>query len=210
MGTRGAIGFIIDEKHRIVYNHFDSYPEGIGQYVLDYLNSIEDFENLIEQVRKIETIDTKIPPTEKQKAQCSNAGTINLNVSRQSMDDWYCLLREAQGELQKYIEVGMMPDNSNFLLDSLFCEWAYIVNLDEMTFEIYQGFNTDPNALGRYAKLRVVDDSSNDEYYGVKLICELDLFDLPKSIGSGWDEETDEDFFEIKFDQKWKNIKIGI
>ncbi len=59
MGTRGAVGFVLDEKEKITYNHFDSYPSGLGCDVLNYLNSIKDFNKLNEHVRNIRLIDEK-------------------------------------------------------------------------------------------------------------------------------------------------------
>ena len=59
----------------------------------------------------------------------------------------------------------------------MFCEFAYIINLDTNKLEFYEGFNLNPDAPGRYAKYTLY---KNDEkiYYGVKLIKEIDLNDL--------------------------------
>ena len=32
MGTRGAYGFRINDKDKVTYNHFDSYPDGFGKH----------------------------------------------------------------------------------------------------------------------------------------------------------------------------------
>lgn len=37
MGTRGFVGFVIDGQEKIGYNHFDSYPDGLGVDVLSWL-----------------------------------------------------------------------------------------------------------------------------------------------------------------------------
>ena len=68
-------------------------------------------------------------------------------------------------------------DEHRFLLDSLFCEFAYIINLDTNKLEYYEGFNLDPNAPGRYAKYTFYKNDEN-VYYGVALIKEFDLIDL--------------------------------
>lgn len=37
MGTRGTWGFVADGDEKLTYNHFDSYPDGLGVDVLDAL-----------------------------------------------------------------------------------------------------------------------------------------------------------------------------
>lgn len=69
--------------------------------------------------------------------------------------------------------------NNNFLKDSLFCEYAYIINLDNNTFEFYVGFNKNPNAKGRYAKYKI-DNLIGEKYYGVKLKKVIPLNDIIK------------------------------
>ena len=74
-------------------------------------------------------------------------------------------------------------DSNDFLIDSLFCEYAYIINLDKNVLEFYRGFNKDKNAKGRYASLiskwNASDPNMNGEdYYGVKLVQEIPLQDI--------------------------------
>lgn len=74
----------------------------------------------------------------------------------------------------------IIEDDTGFLADSLFCEWAYIINLDSDKLEIYKGFNKDPQAKGRYAHL-YDEDGVNNGYYGVALVLELP-FDKLKAL----------------------------
>lgn len=39
--------------------------------------------------------------------------------------------------------IGLV-NSEEFAADSLFCEWAYVIDLDKNTFEVYQGFNKKP------------------------------------------------------------------
>ena len=64
----------------------------------------------------------------------------------------------------------------DFLYDSLFCEYAYIINLDECVLEFYKGFNKNPKANGRYANNTIYRDENS--YYGVALIDTIPLKDL--------------------------------
>jgi len=61
----------------------------------------------------------------------------------------------------------------DFMADSVFCEYAYILNLDTEELEFYRGRNTNPHAAGRYAaKGRWSPPSPmvGVSYYGVRLV----------------------------------------
>ena len=192
MGTRGAIGFRLDGQDKVTYNHFDSYPSGVGAELLAELCGIKDWEKVKEAVRKITFIDQTVPPTDEQIEIC--AEFTDLGVSDQSTSDWYCLLRNAQGSLAPYLtgKLPFMSDNHTFLLDSVFCEYAYIVNLDDMTLEFYKGFNQDSTAAGRYAPQNHPQRNGEpSEYFGVVLLEAMPLTDLPKTKrGKGFINKT--------------------
>jgi hypothetical protein len=133
MGTRGAYGFRLDGVDKISYCQFDMYPSGVGSQVLKFLAKTKPAE--VKKIAKgIILVDPKSKPTPEQIEAC--ASTTNLQVSNQSTSDWYCLLREAQGNLEAHKKVPYMRDAHDFLGESLFCEWAYIVNLDTGKLEI--------------------------------------------------------------------------
>lgn len=186
MGTRGAFGFRLNGEDKITYNHFDSYPDSLGCGVVDFARTaVQDLPGLKAKVAALRLVDSKTPPTDADIEACQKAGTVDLGVSNQSTSDWYCLLRHAQGELEKYLEVGLMVDNQDFMADSLFCEYAYVINLDDETLEFYRGFNKGGDQPGRYAKL--MRDSSNAAlqrmeldrvYFGVVLALTIPLAEL--------------------------------
>ena len=187
MGTRGAIGFRVDGVDKIVYNHFDSYPEGLGADLIAQLCGKKDWGKVKEAVRKITFIDPDVPPTPEQIEKF--APYTDLSVGNQSPDDWYCLLRRAQGTIEPYLtgDIDVMSDAHGFLLDSLFCEYAYIINLDDMTLEFYRGFNEEAGGAGRYACQKEPPRKRHDgtvyesSYYGVVLKEAMPLADLPKT-----------------------------
>ena len=143
MSTRGAVGLIFNNEEKIGYNHFDSYPEGLGNEILTFLKgkTIDELKSIFSNITLVKNSDN---------------------------DVW---------NWQKHTFNTEFLDESRFLIDSLFCEFAYIINLDTNKLEYYEGFNLDPNAPGRYAKNNI---KKNDEkiYYGVALIKEFDLIDL--------------------------------
>lgn len=175
MGTRGAWGFRFKDKDKLTYNHWDSYPDGLG---VDVITAIKDHndERLAGTAMRLIVIDGETPPTEKE--QHRYASVADLNVSDQSLTDWYCLLRHGQGDVDAYVNgaYNHMYSGNDFVYDSLWCEWAYIINMDTRQLEVYKGFNTDGNAPGRYAAVLSDKPFERDhEYHGVALLIELPL-----------------------------------
>lgn len=173
MSTRGAFGYILGGTEKVAYNHCDSYPQGLGMQMLEYLAaySLEEISRVAEG---IVLVGEDGSPTPDQAGECEEAGTINTSVGRRNRKDWYCLLREAQGDPAIYhrSKLKYMLDAGDFLHDSLSCEWAYIINLDTNMFEVYRGINRNPLAAGRYAKYTV---DSRKRYYGVALAREYPI-----------------------------------
>jgi len=198
MGTRGAIGFRQNGKDKVTYNHFGSYPDGLGINVLEFARSrSEELSTLKHQVFQLIMVTQDDIPTSEQIEICKQSNVINLDVSEQSEQDFYCLLREAQGNLGAYLELGFMIDSKEFLKDFLFCEWAYIINLDDETLEVYTGFNHNKDADGRYAhfyeeRQKEYQDES-EYYYGVVLMKTYKLSELPNNDEFLKDLELEED-----------------
>ena len=185
MGTRGTCGYFLNGEEKVTYNHFDSYPEELGVHVLGVIRDT-DMGELRQKVEAIRLVSKGSKPTPDEIKKCQDANLVDTGVSRQNLEDWYCLLRAAQGDLMAYCEVGLMIDGKSFLGDSVFCEWAYIINFDTNMLEVYKGFNQDKNAGGRYAK--IPPEKITDTYWGVGLIDEIS-FDEAKNM-------SDEEFLD--------------
>lgn len=185
MGTRGAIGFIVNGEEKVSYNHMDSYPSYLGKELLKDLTTISDLNILHKNVRRISMVDAcdvpKLSPEE-----IANLKDFT-NTSVGQGDDWYSILRESQGSIQPYCRqenpLRYMTDAKGFLYDSLFCEFAYIVNLDTNMVEFYRGFNHHLDAPGRYAcppalKAEFNTVAANEpsrDYHGVALVGEAPI-----------------------------------
>ena len=173
MSTRGTIGFRLDGKDKLMYNHSDSYPECLGISILEECRTLlTDKEEVKQIVKSIELVENDSTPTVEQIK--SNRGFTDVSVGTQSVKDWYCLLRDTQGTIQPYImgQTKHMLNGNNFIKDSLFCEWGYIINLDTNQLEVWQGFQKVDNT-DRYG------GTSESQYYACKLIKEYDLDKLP-------------------------------
>ena len=54
----------------------------------------------------------------------------------------------------------------DFVADSLFCEYAYVIDLDKEVLEVYKGFNTKKlPKRERFANMKVGKKSSSGEQY---------------------------------------------
>ena len=142
MGTRGAFGVRVNGVDKVGYNQFDSYPSGRGVEVLKFVRGMVDKNvsptlelDYKTKATALVVVDDDKKPTKAQRTALKKWS--NLEVSEQKLTDWYCLLHSTHGDIAKTLESGYIVDHLSFLTDSLFCEWAYIINFDERTLEVY-------------------------------------------------------------------------
>jgi len=185
MGTRGLYGIRKDKRDYLTYNHYDSYPSVLGLQWLRFAHTalvaskftLDDFVSRIVLVKEEDT------PNKEQIALCRKLELSDLSVSERNENDWYCLLRNLQGNTDKYIELMAHPDvpifmidNHEFIRDSMYCEHAYIINLDTDMFEYWRGFQKEPDKDNRYGT-----KGDRYGYYPCKLKTEIPL-DLIASL----------------------------
>lgn len=178
MGTRGIFGVHVGGVDKLIYNHFDSYPSGLGNDIVNQYKKLLETKTPNEIKHLAEVLGPINPdkkPTKKQKNLLQKY--CNTSVSNQDDDDWYCLMRDLQGDVAEVLTLGLYLPNNDFILDSLFCEWAYILNFDTNKLEVYKGFQREPHQAGRYCK-----EAKQDKYYPCALIAEYDLDQLPEDL----------------------------
>ena len=179
MSTRGLYGIRKDDVDKCTYNHSDSYPSWLGRKVLEFCsnNTIED---LVRFFNRIELVNEDGKPTHEQIEKCVEAGYYNGMVSNKSTEDWYCLLRNLQGNFSEYQKLInndeeitiFMTDGISFIKDSLFCEYAYIINLDDEVLEFYEGYQEEAQRGNRYG------ETEEDGYYPCKLVFTIPLDEI--------------------------------
>ncbi|PMD35594.1 hypothetical protein L207DRAFT_570096 [Hyaloscypha variabilis F] len=144
MGTRGLLGLIIKAQRHGFYNHFDSYPSGLGNAIVKFLQGLsnEDCAKMKNLVEEITWVNEDSLPTPELQKKYSEAGFSNLQVSNQTLEDWYCLLHKLQnGKVLLAIQNGQvkhLTDKVDFLKDGLFCEWAYFIDFEIQKLEIWK------------------------------------------------------------------------
>lgn len=170
MGTRGCYGLRMNGIDKLTYNHHDSYPDWLGSNMVEFIQSttIEEMKDIFEKIVLVQ--EGADMPSDSELVEWKLTGLVGSEKF-----DWYSFLREYQGDLSYYKEkrAKYMIDNNNFIKQSLFCEWAYIVNLDEEVLEVYKGFQESPSN-SRYG-----DKKTDNSYYPCKLIATYPLLNIP-------------------------------
>lgn len=123
MSTRGCFGYYKDGISKLCFNHWDSYPKGLGQSFVDSLVA-EGIDSFVE------------------------------SFSFKEEDD-----------------------ATEFIKDSLYCEWAYVANVDSGKLEIYKGFQK-KRAENRYQPPK----PRHSGYWGPKLIAEIPFESLAEGF----------------------------
>jgi hypothetical protein len=186
MSTRGIVGVRVDGQDKLAYNHSDSYPEGLGDDVVKALRVMlakKGLAKIKELARAVRLVDEqKDKPTPSDIARFREF--CNTGVGGQTETDWYCLLRDLQGDIEATLNAGVMLDAREFIKDSLFCEWAYVINLDDEVLEVYMGFQRKP-PVGRYAAERAKKEGGEyEEYYPCTLVASFPFAKLPRKVSA--------------------------
>lgn len=196
MGTRNLTMVISNGETKVAqYGQWDGYPEGQGVTTLNFLisNDLKKFKEKLNSVKFI--TPTKEKEIEKwMESIGAKNGWLDGSQADQYKQKYPLLSRDNGADILNLImeseqEINWVNDSSDFAADSLFCEWAYLIDLDKNVFEVYEGFNTTPLTIeDRFYPLMVEADKENQRrkdygsdsmYYPIRLSKSYDLNDLP-------------------------------
>lgn len=173
MGTRNLIAVMVGGAYRVAqYGQWDGYPDGQGVAVLRFLRSAKRQAALAKNAR------TTRWATKEDFALAKAHG----DGWQQRWPEWS---RDTAAKILTMVaeQQGMALKNEvDFAGDSLFCEWAYVIDFDADTFEAFMGFNKTPLApTDRFAQAPrgTRPDGSVNEFYQVRLAAQWPLDALP-------------------------------
>lgn len=195
MGTRGTTAVIKDGEFKIAqYGQWDHYITGQGMTALNFLNGEGNVEALRKAVDEV-TYPTKEDIAAALKSVGSEDGWVTMEQGN-AFDKIYPALSRNHGAkiLNMVANEGVreIQKDETFPMDSLFCEGAYVVDLDNNVFEVYTGFQT-TKAKGRFVES--VTEANKDGYWPVTLLGSFPLDDLPSEFTEEYDDETDETIY---------------
>lgn len=192
MGTRHLICIWQGNDWKLAqYGQWDGYPDGQGTAIVDFLREA-DLALFKERVAKSRMV-TEEDLRERWVLAGANPESkyVGMDVAKAFSSRWPQLDRDSGAATLKYImsteEPEVQPSSLNFAADSLFCEWAYVIDLDAETFEVYEGFQNEPHTDGRFHELWDDDNDRRDKpYYPVKLVAAWPI----QAIPSNWIQEA--------------------
>lgn len=176
MGTRNLTIVHKNGEYKVAqYGQWDGYPEGLGATLLKFLQSVnmDAFRNAIDNIsfytqEDLKEIDKRI----------ADMREILPNYTWQK--DYSHLSRDCGGDILNQIVfkgVTKVKNDIEFAADSLFCEWAYVVDLDTNKFEVYKGFNEEK--LNSDERFYYLEEKSEGNYHPVRFIKSYDIDELP-------------------------------
>ena len=188
MGTRHLIAVHKDGQYPIAqYGQWDGYPDGQGVDVLAFCQDAGKLQRLEANLGLLHEI------TQEEERAINRKAGIPDGVEWIDMDQ-----AERRKRLAPQLSrdtgakiLDMVADRAgspmavmnalNFAADSLFCEWAYVIDFDTRQLEAYRGFNETPLPEGeRFAGMETKGERADGEtYYPVKLIKAWPLDALP-------------------------------
>lgn len=173
MGTRHLIAAKVDGEYKMAqYGQWDGYPEGQGVAVLDFLVNKMDRDAFLAALHNCRFIGQEEVNAELVKfgADPNDHYTIRLSdYDRFSAahPEWS---RDTGAKILSVIHSSGgcgLRSSLDFAADSLFCEWAYVLDFDAGTFEVYEGFNKLP--LSECDRFYFLEEKAEDGYHPVRL-----------------------------------------
>ena len=160
----------MNDTDLLTYNHSDSYPEWLGEKVCKFVSDMSD-EELKKLLSMLKPVNDEKTAAKEDIRLCEELDISDFSVSSGKRTDYYCLLRHTQGNFWFFenlvkntpacMEGKKLPfiEYNSFIKNSLFCEYAYIINLDDKCLEFWKGFQNEPDETNRYGT------DADDGYY---------------------------------------------
>lgn len=196
MGTRN-LTMVINQKGETKvaqYGQWDGYPEGQGVTCLEFLTNcdLDLFKKQLDKLEfftdeEIEKLDENFDLVLQERPYLTrDLGAKILRAIHEGV--WTTENHYTGVKTTKEFTVDKLVDNSDFAADSLFCEWAYVIDLQKETFEVYKGWNKDLiNENERFSSLEPQEKANGGIYHPIRLEKEFKLSELP----------TKEEFLEV-------------
>lgn len=181
MGTRHLVAAVVDGEPRIAqYGQWDGYPAGAGLDVIRFIaeHNMFEFANTLRHTHWATEDEIRQMGRDINITTDVGSGWMTYEQSMQFYKKYPQFSRDTGAdvlELVSHGEVNALRNSWGFGADSLFCEWAYVLDMDRGVLEVYKGFNRSTEAEGRWAGEKPV----SDNYGPVTKVAEFSFESLP-------------------------------
>jgi hypothetical protein len=179
MGTRHLTAVIKDEEFKVAqYGQWDGYPEGQGATILEFLKEtdLNEFNKALGRCRFLPEDEAQERYSAAGLPESGWMGQADVEVYNQEFP--YFSRDYGAGILQMIVEstddVIDLQNSQEFAEDSLFCEYVYVLDLDNKTLEVYGGYNDAERTEGRFENMGSAKIYSFDELPSVEQLA-LDI-----------------------------------
>ena len=185
MGTRHLTIVQKNGEYRVAqYGQWDGYPEYTGLKILefckDHLSTVEGRNMFSEKVLQCNYVSDETVEHIIAGVKMMNNG-YDENYKPYWAKIYPQFTRDTGWEILNLIlnsEKGMILQNTiEFIKDSVWCEWAWVIDLDSDTFEAFRGFNN--RHLGKNQRFYEFDTEKDAKYKPCRLIAKWSLDNLP-------------------------------
>lgn len=160
MGTRNLSLCKLDGEYRIAqYGQWDGYPKGQGVTILEFCRDKDKL-----AILKSLLLQNKVRYYTDEEAKAMNDLLMVKSKSALRMFDLFNS-RDVCGKIfdnivsnYKEFNLILLTDDSDFLENGIYCEWAYCINFDDNTLEVYCNGN---NLIKTFS----LDDLPTDEKF---------------------------------------------
>lgn len=186
MGTRNLTAVLVNSTPVIAqYGQWDGYPSGQGRTALNfcrkYLKTQQGRDAFMEKAKRCRwENDTEV--SEFNKSIGCEDGWMNMEQAAKYHAAFPYMNRDHGAKILHMVhdapadETIVLTNSYDFAQNSLFCEYAYVVDLTSNRLEAYIGFQKEPLPEGeRFSGLGRTDGG----YYPVRFVKSWDLNKLP-------------------------------
>lgn len=184
MGTRNLTMVILNNEIKVAqYGQWDGYPSGQGRRIIKFISRMNK-KKFVERLKNVKFIS--VEEIENRMRACgwkeTGRGTFSIEYGKDAL--WNTtypeLSRDIGAKILKRIYNGKakeLKDSSAFASDGLYCEWGYVLDLDNDILEIYVG-SDEPTPKGqRFSDFPVLKYNIDCNYYPIQLVQKIKFED---------------------------------
>jgi len=180
MGTRNLTCVVLDGEYKVAqYCQWDGYPSGQGLTILDFLTNKFHRHDFVTNLKQTRFITEEEHTALWEGFGADGSGLVSLEIAKRFKANHPQLDRDMGGTVLEFIQKANEPvvlaNSVDFAKDGLFCEWAYVVDLDNNVLEVYSGFGQEKLDEGA----RFGNAINENGYSAVGLVKTYPLDDLP-------------------------------